>query len=289
LKVEIVHLLEHSSGGWGVQTAAVELSSLLGFQDYNQSAFIGVGIDKYPLIYEPGTAFDYANFGFYLLGVIVAKLSGKSYEQYVKDTFWRPAGVPDDRVGIENRWFVDRLPDEAVFHMDAFQSVSDAYDQIDPWRIASAGGWIASPMDLLRVTTLFNGFNFIPDVISQSSFNEWTTPSTASGGTFCRDVFVGNDFVGYWHNGFYPGGYSTYERHDNGFEVMVMQNKGGDSAESQNAVTAFTRLFIDFATVQQVTTTTGTPQVTGTTPSLSNQCSVISVILISITSIVVLL
>lgn len=86
LKVKLVHLLEHSSGGWGDQTTQ---DVLFMYEGYNQSAFIGIEIDKYGPIVEPGTAFDYSNFGFYLLGVIITKLTGKPYDQYVKEKFWR--------------------------------------------------------------------------------------------------------------------------------------------------------------------------------------------------------
>ncbi len=86
LKVKVVHLLEHTSGGWG---GATTRDMLFGFDDYNQSTLIGIGIDKYGPVYEPGTVFDYANFGYYLLGLIITKVSGQPYEQYVKEKFWR--------------------------------------------------------------------------------------------------------------------------------------------------------------------------------------------------------
>ncbi len=86
LKVKVVHLLEHTSGGWGAVTTRNVIAAYYG---YNQSAYIGVEIDKYGPVYEPGTVYDFANFGYYLLGVIITKVSGKPYEQYVKEKFWR--------------------------------------------------------------------------------------------------------------------------------------------------------------------------------------------------------
>jgi hypothetical protein len=136
-------------------------------------------------------------------------------------------------------------------------STVDAYDLLDPNRVESDGGWIASPTDFLRVTTLFNGFQFVPDVISQSSFNEMTTPSNASKGAACRDVRMGTDFLGYWHGGYYPGGLAFYERHDNGIEVIVMLNKGADSPQIMDAIGSVKRLFIDLTTTTTDDVTSG--------------------------------
>lgn len=86
LKVRLVNLLEHTSGGWGGQTTG---DAIFLYDGYNQSAFIGIELDKYGPIFEPGTVFDYANFGYYLLGVVIEKVSGMMYEEYLKEMFWR--------------------------------------------------------------------------------------------------------------------------------------------------------------------------------------------------------
>uniref|UniRef100_A0A914WHQ0 Beta-lactamase-related domain-containing protein n=1 Tax=Plectus sambesii TaxID=2011161 RepID=A0A914WHQ0_9BILA len=242
LKVRLVNLLEHSSGGWGAQTTG---DALFLYEGYNQSAFIGIEIDKYGPVVEPGTMFDYANFGYYLLGVIISKVTGKPYDQYVKEKFWRPAGIPEDRVGIEKRWLSERQPNEAMFFPNAYQRLTDSYDLIDPERMASAGGWIASPSDVLRVTRLFNGFNATKDVLTSDSSAEMCRPSKASGGTYCRGVAVGTDFLGVWHNGIYSGSGAMYERHNNGIELMYMHNKGPDASTTTEAIEGVGRMFID--------------------------------------------
>ena len=78
-----------------------------------------------------------------------------------------------------------------------------------------------------------------------SSFAELTRPSNASGGFSARDVAMGDDFFGYMHNGYYPGGMANYQRRNNGIELMYMQNKGPDTIDILNYIGILSRLFVD--------------------------------------------
>jgi CubicO group peptidase (beta-lactamase class C family) len=46
-----------------------------------------------PLVFAPGTRFEYSNGGYAVLGAIIEKLSGQHYEDYLRDHIWRPAGM----------------------------------------------------------------------------------------------------------------------------------------------------------------------------------------------------
>ncbi len=52
-----------------------------------------------PLRFEPGTRFEYSNYGFLILGAIIDRVSGQSYYQYVHDHVYVPAGM--DATGSE--------------------------------------------------------------------------------------------------------------------------------------------------------------------------------------------
>ena len=65
-------------------------------------------ISERELSYQPGTGREYSNFGFFLLGVIIERVSGKSYSQLLQDKICKPAGmkntIPDVNVPlIKNR------------------------------------------------------------------------------------------------------------------------------------------------------------------------------------------
>lgn len=60
-------------------------------------------IDRFknkPLEFKPGTRYDYSNSGYVLLGYIIEKVSGKSYEEYLSDNIFKPLGM--NNTGYDN-------------------------------------------------------------------------------------------------------------------------------------------------------------------------------------------
>ncbi len=120
-----------------------------------------------PLQFDPGTASHYSNFGYCVLGPVIEKVSGQPYEAYVKSAVLAPMGITDMRLGHS-------LPDEhapkEVHYYDfagasQVRSVFPAHPGQVPRpnggfyleAMDSHGGWIASPIDLVRFITHLDG------------------------------------------------------------------------------------------------------------------------------------
>jgi len=90
-KVTIHNLLSHTSG-------IPSYTSLPGFfQNVSRNPFtVDDFIKQYAsgdLEFEPGTKFVYSNSGYFLLGAIIEKVIGKSYEQVLKERIFDPLGM----------------------------------------------------------------------------------------------------------------------------------------------------------------------------------------------------
>jgi len=63
-----------------------------------------------PLEFAPGTKFKYSNSGYYVLGVVIENVSGQSYEAFMRDNFWKPLGMNDTGVAIDNSQLATGYP-----------------------------------------------------------------------------------------------------------------------------------------------------------------------------------
>lgn len=96
-KITIHHLLSHSSG-------IVDYSKLPEAQRYRRipassEQIIATFSDK-PLEFEPGTNWHYSNSGYYLLGVIIEKISGQSYITFLDENIFKPLGMANTGLGV---------------------------------------------------------------------------------------------------------------------------------------------------------------------------------------------
>jgi CubicO group peptidase (beta-lactamase class C family) len=90
--VTIHHLLTHTGG----------VPSYTDDPDYRKKMMMPETVkgmiarfrDK-PLDFKPGEKFHYSNSGYFLLGAIIEKLSGKSYEAFLKEAIFDPLGMKD--------------------------------------------------------------------------------------------------------------------------------------------------------------------------------------------------
>jgi len=99
--------------------------------------------------FEPGSRWQYSNYGFLLLGVIVEKVSGQNYYDYVRDHIFTPAGMiatgsePEDQV----------VADRSVGYMRADGTGWQRNTDTLPYRGTSAGGGYSTVEDLLKFAT----------------------------------------------------------------------------------------------------------------------------------------
>jgi CubicO group peptidase (beta-lactamase class C family) len=143
-KVTVHHLLTHTGGtgdifGPEYEKHRLELRTLADYAKlYGQR----------PLRFEPGTRWEYSNYGFILAGLIVERASGQSYYDYVRDHIFKLAGMHATGAEPEEQ----AVPNRAVGYMRAPGGVQPNTSTL-PWRGTSAGGGYTTVGDLLRFAT----------------------------------------------------------------------------------------------------------------------------------------
>ena len=137
------------------------------------------------LDFTPGTSYQYSNIGFLVLGEVIEKKSGLTYENYVKQNILAPLGIYDIRLG--KNLLADKLEREGEYitnptftSLSAYgtgQMVPLEYGAVSVEAMDAHGGWISTSRDLLRLLTAVDGFPSRPDILSRTTLQTMTAPS----------------------------------------------------------------------------------------------------------------
>lgn len=138
--ITIHHLLTHSSGLPGAIGDDYEALGTLDFQKR---------LWERPLVFKPGEGYEYSNTGYSLLGMIIEKLSGESYNDFLRKNIFSKAGMIT--AGYTNpyadysRLAHGYLPDGS----DSGTSKARLWDGDEPyWNLKANGGLLMSATDM---------------------------------------------------------------------------------------------------------------------------------------------
>ncbi len=89
-KVTIDQLLNHTSG-IASYTEIEEFETLV-LQELPRDTLVRI-LEKKDFLFEPGEALIYNNSAYFFLGLIIEKVTGKTYEEYLKEIIFEPLGM----------------------------------------------------------------------------------------------------------------------------------------------------------------------------------------------------
>ncbi len=173
-EITVKHLLTHTSGIYEIlrdHTAFNEST-----KPRSKERMLSFFINK-PLDFDPGTQYSYCNSGYILLGLIIEKVTGKPYEQVVRDYILKPLGMEYsgfDFAGLQS-------PDKAIGYTKYTKTIKEASIPWDSTATFSAGSLYSTVGDLYR---WHNGLlNY--KIYNKSSMAEATTPFLEGYGLGC--------------------------------------------------------------------------------------------------------
>jgi CubicO group peptidase (beta-lactamase class C family) len=155
-KITIYHLLTHTSG---IREDAAK---------YEPGTPDKLVFNDRPLNFQPGEKWAYTNLGYIVLGYLLERISGQTYEEFVQENIFKPLGMNNS--GLLS--FVTIIPRRASGYWPGNNGIENADRSFDTRIGFSSGSLYSSTEDLLRWEEgLFSG-----RVLSPASLRKMTTP-----------------------------------------------------------------------------------------------------------------
>jgi len=167
--------------------------------------------------FAPNTQFNYANTNFFILARIIEQVSGQGYENFIRTNVLNPAGVG-------NTMYVGATDGEPGNNEPSGYTPMNKMN-LKMWD--GFGGWVARPIDLLKIMVRYDGLNQKPDLISAALQDTMTTTTSISSG-YALGWLV--DSKKQAHNGCF-GGTRSFLWYDipSGLSFAVIMNNDPDN------------------------------------------------------------
>lgn len=203
-KITVRNLLNHTSGlkDW------TEIKEFSYRREYSHEEFIDL-VRGFPLVFQPNENWGYSNTNLPLIGIIVEKASGRSFEDFVNDRIIKPLDFGSIRFKHQE--------DVVKGRASGYVIRNGEWKNGEPFRpkiIAASGGILANAVDLAKWwEAVLNG-----RVVKPASLDQMLVPAklndgrtVAHGFAFFIDSFNGHKMI--QHFGSTVGGFGSIVRY----------------------------------------------------------------------------
>jgi CubicO group peptidase (beta-lactamase class C family) len=231
-KITTHHLLTHSSGIPNY-TAFPNFFAEDSRNPYTPDEFVKKFENK-ELEFTPGEKFNYSNSGYFLLGVLIEKLSGKTYAEMLQEKIFRPLGMHDSGYDNHN----DILKNRATgYEKNGTSFVNSAYlDMSIPY---AAGSLYSTVEDLY----LWDQALYTTTLLPQKYMDLYFKPYIPAFGNlqYAYGWMVGNESIGnttdsiaiITHGGGINGFNTIISRSPSNKSLVVLLNNTGGAPLSE--------------------------------------------------------
>ncbi|MNZ91582.1 putative penicillin-binding protein PbpX [compost metagenome] len=166
------------------------------------------------LLMEPGDTFSYTNVGYVILGQLIEKISGQTYEDYMQEHIFKPLGM--------NRTFSESYDHISV--EDQAEGYESSDSPVSFEKLPPGQGGISSTVEDLY---LWDQALYTNKLVSYDTLETIFTNYIRSGEQYGYGWFIDNSLMGiYYHDGLLPG-FSSYLLRDTGkhHTVIILSNQ----------------------------------------------------------------
>lgn len=182
------------------------------------------------LQYTPGTAKAYSNLGYSILGLVIEKVSGMSYEEFCAKSILEPLGIYDMK--IAGNLPTEKAPFECTYYeppdiskklsiYGTGEMVLPCYGGNDIKALGGAGAWVATAPDLMRLLLAVDGFDTRPDILNNESIHFMTDSQNGFAPVGWKATILGGTW---WRTGSFPGTAGMMKRQSDGISWVVLLN-----------------------------------------------------------------
>ncbi|MDP5229769.1 MAG: beta-lactamase family protein [Cellulophaga sp.] len=194
-KITIAQLLDHTSGIGQAPDGKDEFTQMT-FDEFPHKLTVQLAESK-EFLHEPGEALIYNNVAFVFLGLIIEKVTGQTYEDYLEVAFFEPLKMNSTSFG-SNTKVVKNKVNGYNYHPEGLQQMT-YLNYFIPY---SAGSLESSTEDLLTWTQALHSGK----VLSESMYQSMITPGQLNDGTPVSYAKALANFSNYGHKEISHGG-----------------------------------------------------------------------------------
>jgi CubicO group peptidase (beta-lactamase class C family) len=220
-RIKLEHLITHSSGIFNYTDVIGEEDSAIVCHPVTKQQVLDV-FNKKPLAFKPGKGFAYNNSGYFLAGIVIEKVSGKPYEQNVRELIFEPLGMQHSGFDYIN------LP--AHSKATGYQFLNAAQQKPYPFYDSTvgyaAGAIYSTTTDLFKWTQAIAAGRLLTAASWKAAF----TPRVADYGYgFRMGQYQGKNFIK--HSGGYPGYVSEFIYYPQEQTTIILLKNSGNYGE----------------------------------------------------------
>ena len=218
-KIQIQHLLSHTSGLGSYFNSTYEASAKDSFRHLDDYKVL---IKDETLKFEPGTAYSYSNTGMFLLGLVIEKVSGEDYFDYIRKHIYIPAGMKNSdsfdmdhpTPNLATGYYFNPVPG-AGWTNNSF---------LLPVKGCPAGGGYSTVEDLYKFSLALNGNKLLQKEFTEQLFVVHSELSAANYG-YGFQISGEKDHRIVGHNGGFDGISTNLDIYlDQGYIAIVLSN-----------------------------------------------------------------
>jgi CubicO group peptidase (beta-lactamase class C family) len=220
-RITIRHLLSHRSGlgDYLGRAAALPCSTKLDSVDDYKPLVAGS-----KLSFAPGTAAEYSNVGFHLLGAVIEKVTGESYDAHIRRTLLGPLGMDRTMAMSLDYGFTD-LAQGYVLEKPSADNPSAPRWRSNTYRCSRpggpGGGYYSTAGDMLRFATALQKGG----LVRAETLEAMRQPQGVDNPAYGLGFTIRGGHIG--HSGETAGVGTRFRIYPNGYVMIILGNLTG--------------------------------------------------------------